>query len=70
MGWQEAIDGFAWPGEGARGVFTNVLVHNVKKIVKKVLEGTVSLPGKYSKPIEVAVLGYSEERLTLAGVGV
>jgi hypothetical protein len=25
------------------------LVHNVKKIVKKVLEGTVSLPGKYSK---------------------
>ena len=27
------------------------LVHNVKKIVRKVLDGTVSLPGKYSKLI-------------------
>jgi transposase len=40
------------------------LVHNVKKIVKKVLEGTVHLPGKYSKLIEEAMLGYREEQLT------
>lgn len=33
----------------------------------KVLEGTVHLPGKYSKPIELAMLGYREERLTLVG---
>ena len=38
----------------ARGEFWLMrLVHNVKKIVKKVLEGTVSLPGRYSKLIEV-----------------
>ena len=38
----------------ARGEFWLMrLVHNVKEIVKKVLEGTVSLPGKYSKLIEV-----------------
>jgi hypothetical protein len=30
---------------------------SVKKIVKKVLEGTVSLPAKYSELIENAVLG-------------
>ena len=24
VGWQEAIDGLAWFGEGARGVFANV----------------------------------------------
>ncbi len=24
VGWQEAIDGLAWLGEGARGVFANV----------------------------------------------
>ena len=41
------------------------LVHNVKKIVKRVLDGTVSLPGKYNKLIEEAVLGYREEQLTL-----
>ncbi len=41
------------------------LVHNVKKIVKKVVEGTVSLPGKYSKLIEEAILGYGEEQLIL-----
>ncbi|MCI2424644.1 transposase, partial [Candidatus Acetothermia bacterium] len=28
------------------------LVHNVKKIVKRVIEGAVHLPGKYSKLIE------------------
>ena len=43
------------------------LVHNVKKIVKKVLEGTVSLPEKYGKLIEEAMLGYKEEQLTLVG---
>ncbi len=34
-------------------------VHNVKKIVKRVLDGTVSLPGKYGKLIEEAMLGYT-----------
>jgi transposase len=49
-----------------RGEFSLMcLVHNVKKIVKRVLDGTVSLPGKYNKLIEEAVLGYREERLTL-----
>lgn len=49
-----------------RGEFSLMcLVHNVKKIVKKVLQGTVSLPGKYSKLIEEAMLGYRAERLTL-----
>ena len=36
-------------------------------LVKKVLEGTVSLPGKYSKLIDEAILGYKEESLTLVG---
>lgn len=40
------------------------LVHNVKKIVKRVLDGTVSLPGKYDRLIEETVLGY-REKLTL-----
>jgi hypothetical protein len=40
-------------------------MHNVRKIVKKALEGTVSLPGKYSRLIEHAMLEYKEEqRLT------
>ena len=38
------------------------LVRNVKKIGKKVLEGTVSLAAKYSKSIEVAMLRYREEQ--------
>jgi transposase len=46
------------------------LVHNVKKIVKKALEGTVSLPGKYSRLIEEAMLEYKEEQLTLVGAEV
>jgi len=47
------------------------LVHNVKKIVKEALEGTVNLPGKYSRLIEEAVLEYKEEQqLTLAGAEV
>ena len=33
--------------------------------VKKVLEGTVSLPGKYSRLIEEAMPEYKEEQLTL-----
>ncbi len=41
------------------------LVHNVKRSVKKVLEGTVSLSGKYSRLIEEAMLEYKEEQLTL-----
>ena len=43
------------------------LVFNVKEIVKKVLEGTVTLPNKYGKPAEDSVLGYREEQLTLDG---
>jgi hypothetical protein len=40
-----------------RGEFSLMcLVHNVKKIVKKALEGTVNLPGKYSKLIECQLL--------------
>ena len=55
----------------ARGEFSLMcLVHNVKKIVKKVLEGTVSLPGKYSRLIEETMLGYREEQLTLVGAEV
>ena len=47
-----------------RGEFSLLcLVHNVKKIVKRVLDGTVSLPGKYSKLIES---GYRENQLTLS----
>ena len=44
------------------------LVHNVKKIVKKVLQGTITLPGRYSKLIEEAILRYREDQLTLVGV--
>ena len=51
-----------------RGEFSLLcVVHNVKKIVKRVLEGTVSLPGKYDQLIEEAVPGYGEEQLTLVG---
>jgi hypothetical protein len=57
VGWQEAIDGLPGFGEGANGVFANVFVHNVKKIVKKVLQGTITLPGSYSKLTEKAILG-------------
>jgi len=42
----------------------------VKKVVKKVSEGTVSLPGKYGKLIEEAMPGYREEQLTLIGAEV
>ncbi|MFC1982618.1 transposase [Chloroflexota bacterium] len=51
-----------------RGEFSLLcLVHNVKKIVKRVLDGTVSLPGKYNRLIEGALLGYSKKQLTPAG---
>jgi hypothetical protein len=43
-------------------------VHNVKKIVKKVLEGAVHLSGEYSKRIEIAISGYREDKLLLVGV--
>jgi transposase len=46
------------------------LVHNVKRIVKRVLDGTVRLPGKYDKLIEEAALGYREEQWTLVGAEV
>jgi len=51
-----------------RGEFSLMcLVHNVKKIVKRVLDGTVSLPGKYDKLIEEAVLGYRQKQLIPVG---
>lgn len=54
-----------------RGEFSLMcLVHNVKKIVMKVLQGTVTLPGKYSRLIEEAVLGYRDEQLALVGAEV
>ena len=46
------------------------LVHNVKNIVKKVLQGTLSLPGKYSKLIEETMPRYGAELLTLVGAEV
>jgi len=49
-----------------RGEFSLMcLVHNVKKIVKRVLDGTVRLPGKYNNLIEETVWAYREEQLTL-----
>jgi len=51
-----------------RGEFSLMcLVHNVRKIVKKVLDGAVSLPGEYHKLMEEAMPGYGEEQLTLVG---
>jgi len=54
-----------------RGEFSLIcLVHNVKKIVKRVLDGTVSLPGKYTNLIEEAMQRDRQEEMTLVGVGV
>jgi transposase len=54
-----------------RGEFSLLcLVHNVKKIVNRVLDGTVSLPGKSDKLIEEAVLGCREKRFALVGAEV
>jgi len=55
-----------------RGEFSLLcLVHNVKKIIKRVLDGTVSLPGKYDRLIEEAVLGHNREKqLALVGAAV
>jgi len=43
-------------------------VHNVKKIVNKVLQGTFPLPKKYNNLTEEAMPGYREDQLTLVGV--
>ena len=56
-----------------RGEFALMcLVHNVKKIVAKVLSGKANLSGKRGKPIEEVMQGWGwgEEPLTLVGVGV
>jgi len=51
-----------------RGEFSLLcLVHNVKKIVKRVLDGTVSLPGKYDRLIGEAMPGHREEQLNPVG---
>jgi len=45
-----------------RGEFSLMcLVHNAKKVVKIVLDGTVSLPGKYDKLIGETMPGYRED---------
>jgi hypothetical protein len=41
------------------------LVHNVKKVVKAVLAGTINLLGKHSRLTGMAMLAFREERLTL-----
>ena len=41
------------------------LVHNMKKIVKKVLQGTLTLPGRYSNLTEEAMPGYRKDQLSL-----
>ena len=48
------------------------LVHNVKKIVKKVLQGTLTLPRRHSNLIEEAMLGWEQtkKQLTLVGAKV
>ena len=52
-----------------RGEFLPMcLVHNVKKIVKKVLQATLTLPGRYSNLIEEAMPGYRKDKLPLVGV--
>ncbi len=67
VGWQKQIvEKLMELGEGARGFLLMCLMHNVKKIIKKVLNGTVNLLGKYRKLIEEAMLEYREERLALA----
>ena len=54
----------------ARGEFSLMcLVHNVKKIVKKVLKGAVSLPGKSGKRTAAMRQRCMEGRLIQAGVG-
>ena len=48
--------------EKVRGEFSLMcLVHNVKKVVKKVLAGSVNLPDKYSGLAHMAILRYREE---------
>jgi len=48
--------------EKVRGEFSLMcLVHNVKKVVKGVLAGSVNLPDKYSGLAHMAILGYREE---------
>jgi transposase len=48
--------------EKVRGEFLLMcLVHNVKKVVKRVLAGSVNLPDKYSGLAHMATLGYLDE---------
>lgn len=44
------------------------LAHNVKRTVKKMLDGTVGLPGRYSRLIEEVALGYREATIDVGGV--
>jgi len=48
--------------EKVRGEFILMcLVHNVKKVVKRLLAGSVNLPDKWSGLAHMATLGYMEE---------
>jgi len=44
------------------------LVHNVKKIVRKVFQGTFTLLRRYRNLINEAMPGYRVEQLTLIGI--
>jgi len=55
---------------GMRGeLLLMCLVHKMKKVVRKVREGAISLPEKYSKLLVEAIPGHKEEQLPLVGQG-
>lgn len=58
VGWQQAINELVFLDESARGCSLMCLVHNMKKIVRKVLDGRVSLPDKYGQLIEGVMSGW------------
>ena len=68
VGWQEAIDGLAGLGEGARGVFSNVFGTQCEEDCQESPPGHDHFTLGYSKLIEEAILGYKEDKLQLVGV--
>ena len=46
------------------------LARSVKALMKKVLRGAVGLHGKHNRLIDMAMLVYREERLTMLRTGV
>ena len=61
MGRQEAIDELAWFGQSAGRVFVDMPGAQREKDREESVWGAVSLPGKYNKLIEEAVLGYRQK---------